>query len=514
MTLVDRLEEVAAGRPEAILIRPETGADLTYADVVRRVGRIAGGLHAHGVGPGDRVALMAGSTSDFVAAVFATWRLGAILVAFHGQLTVEEARHQLENSGARVAVGDGERSHEVLTAAAAGLSRRCAVVDLGGLDGEPPPSRRVAEGDDATIFYTSGTTGVPKGATHTHRALRLQLEAVQRRYSAGADDQLLSILPLHLLSILILGPLLAVHTGATMRLMSRYDPVAFAGFVKADRTTMVCATIPMLFIDLLELPAEHAAGVDLGSIRVAGCGGSPMPADVRRAFEERYDFRFVHAYGGTEGPAVVTTDPLDRERRFESVGIALDSIQVTVVDDGDNALRAGEVGEICTSAHATGPWAGAYEPVRCYWGMPEATAEALRGGRLHWGDIGSLDADGFLTLLDRKKDLIIRGGMNVYPRELERLLDADPRIAECAVVAAPHPRYDEVPVAFVRLAPGADMDEAQVRALVADHAARYKHLDAVHMVSEFPRNTLGKILKRELRARLAAAQAGAGNAHR
>ena len=157
-----------------------------------------------------------------------------------------------------------------------------------------------------------------------------------------------------------------------------------------------------------------------------------MPPEIRRAFEERYGFRFLHAYGGTEGPAVVSTDPLDRERKFDSVGLPLPHILVTVEDDAGRRLAAGEVGEICTASMTEGPFAGWYEPMRAYWGMPGETAEALRGGRLHWGDLGYLDEDGFIYLVDRKKDMIIRGGMNVYPKELEKLLYADARIAECA----------------------------------------------------------------------------------
>jgi len=322
---------------------------------------------------------------------------------------------------------------------------------------------------------------------------------VARRYAVAEDDVMCSVLPIYLLSILVLGPLLSVHVGATCRLMARYEPLGFARHVKADRTTVVGATIPMMFTDLYHLPAAEAAEVDLSSVRVASCGGSPMPPEIRRAFEARFDFRFVHAYGGTEGPAVVSTDPLDAERRFESVGVPLEHIAVTIEDDAGSALAPGEVGEICTSARADGPFAGWYEPLRTYWNLPAETAAALRGGRLHWGDLGYLDEDGFIYLVDRKKDMIIRGGMNVYPKELEKLLYDDPRVAECAVVGAGHARYGEVPWAFVRVAPGTDLAEEEVRALVAAHAARFKHLEGVTFVDEFPRNALGKILKRELR---------------
>ena len=177
-------------------------------------------------------------------------------------------------------------------------------------------------------------------------------------------------------------------------------------------------------------------------------------------------------------------------------------MSITVEDKDGNELGPGKIGEICTGPLAEGPFAGAYEPIAEYWQMPEATTEALRGGKFHWGDLGYLDDEGYLYLVDRIKDMIIRGGMNVYPKELEALLYLDDRVAECAVVAAAHERYGEVPVAFVRLAAGSSMTEDEAMALVADRSAKFKHLQQVTFVDGFPRNTLGKILKRELRAGL------------
>ncbi len=506
MSLAVRLEEQARRRPESVALRTDDG-DLSYGDLDRMAGGVASGLAAAGVGPGDRVALMGGSHPEFVAAVYGVWKLGGVLVALNAQLGPEEVLYQLRNSSAAVVLADEGRSRDVIDAVMPEASDLRAVFGMRELPGAPRPAVEVPDGADASIFYTSGTTGVPKGATHTHGALGVEVDMVARHYSVTEHDELLSILPIYLLSILVLGPMLAVHSGAPCRLMSRYDPAAFARHVRNDRTTVVGATVPLLFVDLLGLPEEQAREVDLSSIRVAGCGGSPMPPEIRREFESRYGFRFVHAYGGTEGPAMVSCDPFDRERKFDSVGMPLPHVRITVEDDQDREVPPGTLGEICTSAHRSGPYAGLYEPIRCYWGMPEATAEALRGGRFHWGDVGYLDEDGFLYLVDRKKDMIIRGGMNVYPKELETVLHADPRIAECAIVGASHPRYGEVPVAFVRRAPGADVDEEAVMALVNERLAPFKHLAGVRFIDSFPRNALGKILKRELRATLAAASA-------
>ena len=504
MNLAQRLEAVAARRPAEVAFRTETGRELSFAELDELAGRVAGGLRAVGVGPGDRVAVMAGSHPEFVATFYGIWKLGAVAVALNAQLGPTEVRYQLQNAGAKVAVCDPGRSRETVEQAAA--------------DGQAPELERVLAIDEsrgerlaavdlpddaiATVFYTSGTTGVPKGAAHTHRSLSVQVGALIDRYSYTEDDVFISVMPIYLLSILLLGPVTSVSLGATCRLMSRYDPWAFAQAVKSDRVTVVGASVPMLFSDLVDLPPEQADQVDLSTIRIACCGGSPMPPEVRREFEERFDFRFIHAYGGTEGPAMVTADPLDRPRKFDSVGIALRHVRISIEDDDGNELGPGEVGEICISAREDAPVADAYEPMACYWGMPEETEQTLRGGKLRLGDVGKLDEDGFLYLVDRKKDLIIRGGMNVYPKELEVLLHADPRVAECAVVGAPDRRYGEAPYAFVRPATGSELTAEDVLALVNAQVARYKHLAGARIVEDFPRNALGKILKRDLRGHL------------
>lgn len=475
--------------------------ELGFGDFDEMASRAAGGLRLLGVRRGDRVAVMAGSHPQFLATIYGAWKLGGIVVAINAQLGAEEVRAQLANSTPSVAVGDAGRCRAVLMDAVEGLTGAGPrIVTTGDLDG-PPQSATPLPGDaDATIFYTSGTTGTPKGATHTHRALRLQLDMVAEHLSVTRDDEFLSVLPIYLLSILALGPMLALHIGATCRLMERYDAWAFAQHVQRDRTTVIGAAIPMMFADLLELEENKARQVDLSTVRIANCGGSPMPPDIRRAFERRFDFRFVHAYGGTEGPAIVSTDPFNRDRKFDSVGIPLPSINVTIEDEDGNDLPAGQVGEITTRAHTHGPYMSRYEPMRCYWRMPAETEEALRGGRLHWGDMGFLDSEGFLYLVDRKNDMIIRGGQNVYPRELENLLHADPRVAECAVVGVPHQRYGEVPWAYVRAVAGARPSESDLLAVVNDQTAKFKHLQGVSFVEDFPRNALGKVLKRQLRA--------------
>ncbi|MGE0796637.1 MAG: class I adenylate-forming enzyme family protein [Acidimicrobiia bacterium] len=508
MNLAQRFESTAERTPDKVAFLVDDGPATTFAEFDALASELAGGLVDLGVEPGDRVAVLAGSNVEFVATMCAIWKVGAVSVAVNAQLAPPEVLYQLQNSAPRVVVAEPGPLRALVDGIVAEAPSVLHVVDLGGHRGAPRRAIDLADDQPATIFYTSGTTGVPKGATHTHRAVDIEVRMVVQHLRQTPDDVFLSVLPIYLLSILLLGPLCSLHLGATCRIQRRYDPVAFARAVRGDRTTVIGASIPMMFSDLLNLPPDEAAAVDLSSVRIASCGGSPMPPEVRKAFEERYDFRFVHAYGGTEGPAMVSTDPLDRPRKFDSVGVALPHVRITVEDEDGKELPVGELGEICTSAFEDGPYAGLYEPISEYWQMPEATAEALRGGKLHWGDLGYLDDDGYLYLVDRKKDMIIRGGMNVYPKELEGLLYDDDRIVECAVVAAPHERYGEVPVAFVRVAPGSTVTEDEVRALVAERSAPFKHLQGVTFVEDFPRNALGKILKRELRAGAAAGPVG------
>ena len=305
MNLAHRLEASAARVPGKVAFRTETGRELTFAELDGLASAMAGGLRELGVRPGDRVALMAGSHPELVAAFFAAWKLGAIAVALNAQLGPAEVRYQLQNSGARVALGDPGSSLETLQAAAEGgetpdLEHLFALEEVRG---EPVAAAPDLPADAlATIFYTSGTTGVPKGAAHTHHALATQVAVLVDRYSYTEDDVFISVLPIYLLSILVLGPITSVSIGATCRILPRYDPWGFAEAVKEDGITVIGASVPLLFADLVDLPPEQAEQVDLSTIRIACCGGAPMAPDVRREFEERFDFRFIHAYGRDRGP--------------------------------------------------------------------------------------------------------------------------------------------------------------------------------------------------------------------
>lgn len=514
MNLAEDLERSAARYPDkpAVVAPSET---LSYRALDERASRIAEALARLGVGAGDRVAVMLPSTPAHVAVFYGIEKLGALHVGTHLQLTPNEVEYQLRNAGAKAIVVAPPFEKLVVDLATSLPSLEHILVsgragsgaqDLDELmTAESGTTRAVELGADASamIFYTSGTTGVPKGVVHTHEGISVLLDALSRRYSVTPEDSHIIALPLFLLAILVQGPALCVRNGGTLYLLERYDPLTVGRLITEHGITFSGATIPTMFIDLANLPERDAADIDLSSLRVALCGGSPMAERLRNRFEQRYGMRIVFGFGGTEGPGGVTADPVDGERRAGSVGIPMDHVHLRVVDEHDEDLPVGDIGEIVTGPRPDGPFAGVYRPMKEYWGMPEATREALRGGYLHWGDLGRLDEDGYVYIVDRLKDMIIRAGMNIYPAELEKLILADERVEACAVVGIPadDERLGEVPKAFVELRAEATATEQEIKDLVARQSAKYKHLHAVEFIDQLPKNALGKILKRELRKR-------------
>ncbi|TAK34143.1 MAG: hypothetical protein EPO21_10570 [Chloroflexota bacterium] len=513
MNLASYLERNAARTPDkvALIFKDQLHS---YRDYNEQVSRMANGLRKLGIQRGDRVAIMLPNCPEFLFTLYGTFKLGAIAVGINVLFKSEETRYILDNSQAS-AIVISSALLPVVQAARDRLPdlRHVIVVGGQGTDGtisyedlvqdSSPAFTAVETANDerCMIFYTSGTTGVPKGAVHTHEGIAVQMEAMKERFSITENDIMSTALPIFLLSILILGPVEAVHNGTTLYLMERYSAVEFVQHIKKWKVSLMLTSVPTMFHEVVRLPEEIAKDVDFSSVRYAVCGGSPMPPELRREFEAKYSFRFIQAYGGTEGPAMVSTDPVDRERKFDSIGTVLPHMRVKIVDDDDNEVPTGTVGEICSGPHTDGPYAGVYKPLKEYWRMPEATAEALKDGFLHWGDLGYLDEDGYLYIVDRKKDMIIRGGNNVYPKELELVLYEDPRVLECAVVGVPHDRLGEVPKAYIQLRPGTQATEQEFIEMIRERLAKFKALEYVEFVEDWPRNSLGKILKRELRDR-------------
>jgi len=483
-------------------------ARYSYAELDREVDRAARALAGSGIGPGDRVAASLGNHTELVVAFLAAMRIGAIWVGVSRALAPREKAFLLADSAARLFLGDAEACAlvEARRAELPALERviearpgnascpwRALVADAGGA---LPLRPEVDPFAPAAIAYTSGTTGLPKGAVHSQHNLLLPGAIAFFRERSGPPVTQGVCLPLTLLNLMILGPVLSAQAGSKCVLMDRLDAPAVAAWVRDERIVSF-SSVPTTFHDLLTHPDVKPE--DLATLTQPGVGGASCPDELKALFRARFGQEVHEGYGLTEAPtSVCHTDPR-RPRIPRSVGRAHPHLEITIEDETGRTLGPGAVGEICVGPARTGPWAGVYTPMLGYWNRPEASAEALRGGRLHTGDLGHLDAEGNLFVDDRKADMIVRGGANVYSAEVERVLHEDPRVAACAVVGVPDRRLGERVMAAVQLVPGARADEDGLRRRCLASLARYKVPERIAFVEAFPRNAMNKIVKRELR---------------
>ena len=477
---------------------------LTFAALEEEVRRAAVALAAAGVRPGDRIAGSTANHPELVVAFLATMHLGAIWVGVNRRLATPEKQYLLQDAGVSVLVGD----HDAVTEVGAIAAELPALHTL--VDAEPGPqpsewSERVAASDPgaapaadvdpftpAAIAYTSGTTGRPKGVVHSQHNLLL-VGAVQARDRVTSQDRLGVLLPLTILNLMTLGPVTALQAGCPVVCIDRVDPLGLAAWIRDERVTTLSA-VPTIVHDLLTHPDVRPD--DLASLAKPGCGGGATPESFRRLYEARFGIRLTTGYGLTEAPTAVTMEDPDLPAVPGASGRALAHLAVTIRGDDGRVLPSGETGEVCVEPAPDGPFAGAYTPMLGYWGRPEATAEALRDGILFTGDVGHLTVDGDLVITDRKGDLIIRGGENVYPAEVERVLHDAPGVEGCAVVGVPDDRLGERVVAAVIVQPGSAVTEGSLRDHCTRCLARSKVPEEFRIVDELPRNDMGKVVKR------------------
>ncbi|MFF4960375.1 long-chain fatty acid--CoA ligase [Streptomyces sp. NPDC001222] len=487
--LAEFLTRTAQRQPERPALRLDTQVT-TYAELDERSARVAALLRAEGVHPGDRVALMLPNVPEFVVLYYGILRAGAIVVPMNPLLKAREIGYQLGDSGAALlfewyrAPGEGAQG-----AAAAGT--RHIVVEpssLAGLLSGHEPLAAVAEtaGDDvAVLLYTSGTTGRPKGAALTHAGLRhnteVNTEHVQRM---TAQDVVVGCLPLFHIFGQICAMSVAVHSGASLTLIPRFDPATVLEAVVRDGAT-VFDGVPTMYAALLQHPAE----VDVPTLRMCLSGGASLPVEVLHGFERRFGCTVLEGFGMSETSPVVTFNHLDRPRKAGSIGTPIQDVEVRLLDEEGRDVGPGEVGELAVR----GP-----NVMKEYWNLPEATAAAIPDGWLRSGDLARQDEDGFLYIVDRKKDMIIRGGYNVYPREIEEVLHEHPAVALAAVVGVRHERLGEEVAAAVVLREGAQAGAEELQQFVKDRVAAYKYPRMVWLVDALPTGPTGKILKREI----------------
>jgi long-chain acyl-CoA synthetase len=470
------------------------GRELTNADQQRGAARVAGALRRLGVGVGDRVVVLLPNCPEVLQAYAGILKAGAVIVPIVFLLTPAEVRHILDDCGARVVITapelaakvEGWTGHVVLVGGEAPGAR--AWEDWVAREPDTFATVDRADGDLAVILYTSGTTGRPKGVALSHANLASNARAAAGVYELDRERWNLAVLPLsHSYGLVTLNA--GAVLGTRSVLLRWFNPEAVLDAIARFRVQSM-AGVPTMYVYLLNYP--DADRFDTSSVRSWGSGAAPLPLEIVEPFEKKFGGRLLEGYGLTEASPVVSATRLSGVRKLGSVGQPLPGVEVAILDEQDRALPAGETGEI----GVRGP-----NVMLGYYGLPEETARTLRNGWLHTGDIGRLDADGFLYVVERKKDLIIRGGFNVYPREVEEVLYAHPAVAEAAVVAMRDPLMGEEVCAFVALKDGATADAAAIIGFCQSRLAKYKCPREVRFLPALPKNPVGKILRKELRAR-------------
>ncbi|MYT93836.1 AMP-binding protein [Streptomyces sp. SID8359] len=484
------LQESAARHPDRIAV-VDGDVRVTYRDLWRDALRLAARLRADGVGTGDRVALLLPNSADFPRAYYAVLAAGATVVPVHGLLVAEEVAYVLRHSGCRTVLAAGELT-AVAEAAAAATGVRVLAVDHGGraLDGLDGPEPRDPD-DTAVVLYTSGTTGRPKGALLTHANLvRNATVCARDLFALTPDDVVLGCLPLFHSFGQSCAMNAALGAGASLVLTARFTgPGALA--LMAREAVTVFMGVPTMYHALAE--AAVADGPRPAGLRLAVSGGAALPVALLERFEDAFGTVILEGYGLTEtSPAATFNRP--GERRPGTVGRPIPGVEAAVADprieDRVVPLPDGERGEVVLRGHNV--FAG-------YLDNPRATAQALVDGWFRTGDLGVRDQDGFLTIVDRKKDLIIRGGFNVYPREVEETLARHPGIAQVSVVGLPDDVRGEEICAAVVARPGARLHPDELVEWARERLGRHKYPRIVRVLGSLPLGPSGKVLKRELR---------------
>ncbi|HEY3141580.1 MAG TPA: long-chain fatty acid--CoA ligase [Acidimicrobiales bacterium] len=493
------------------LIRGDTV--LTYGAVNLVANQVAGALAKAGVEPGQRVALSCPNVEYFPIAYYGILKAGAVVVPLNVLLKPREIAYHLQDSGAvaYLCFGGtpelplGAMGYEGFTQAETCKIFVLLPADLAApspiegvptalefLAGQPAEFDTVATSaeDTAVILYTSGTTGQPKGAelTHVNMVLNARLSDIIFP-TTGVDTHLITLPLFHSFGQTVQLNA-GFYNGSTLVLLPRFTPDEALRLMAQHDVTVFCG-VPTMYWAML---GADTSGLDLDKIaarlRVAISGGSAMPLEILRKFEERFGVRIIEGYGLSETSPVATFNRLDRPTKPGSVGLPVWGVSVRVADDKDNDVPEGEQGEILVRGHNV---------MKGYLGRPEATAEALRGGWFHTGDVGQFDEDGYLFITDRVKDMIVRGGFNVYPREVEEVLMTHPAVSLVAVLGVPHERYGEEVKAFVVRNLGSSIEAAELVAWAKTQMADYKYPRLIEFLDELPMTATGKVLKRELR---------------
>ncbi|HEV2826121.1 MAG TPA: long-chain-fatty-acid--CoA ligase [Pyrinomonadaceae bacterium] len=503
-TLGDLLEARSAAAPDKYFLFSEAdGRAFTFTDFDRAVNRTMRLLKARGVTRGDVVSLLMPNSAEYIIAYFACWKLGATAGPINSLLKAEEISFVLRDSETNTLLvhpdflptvetikNETPALREVISFADEAIATKDFVGGSSPTEASSPDLQwpTIHSDTEAIIIYTSGTTGKPKGCLLTHGNLIANAQQISNWLGFTKGDRLLTIMPLFHMNAVSVTTMSALYAGGSTVVSPKFSASRFWQIISDYEITSFGSVATMLSMLLSTYPDGVPKGSKTEQLRFAMCGSAPVPAEVLRRFEETFDCLVIEGYGLSESTCRSTFNPPDERRRPGSCGMAIGN-EMRVVDEDDREVAHGELGEIVLRGDNI---------LKGYYRNPEATATAFRNGWFHTGDVGYRDAEGFFYIVDRKSDMIIRGGENIYPREIDEVLYQHPMIAAAATIGVPDELYGEEVAAFVVPKDGREVTEKEIIDYCRAHLADYKCPKSVRIVSEIPKGPTGKLLKREL----------------
>lgn len=490
LTLSTLLSEKAKSVPDKICLTFEK-QKFTYSALDMLVSGIAGGLKALGVEGRDSVAILMDNCPEYIFSYFAILRTGGIAVPLNTFLTPDEISYILNDCGCKILIYNSAFSSR--TEKIKEITSSLKAVDFGEMSMKTVEPYTGSSDEVAVILYTSGTTGFPKGAMLTHRNLLSNAEASMKAMNVSDNDRILLFLPLFHSFSFTVCVILPIYAGARIILLKSVKP--FSKVIKSifrDRITLFVAVPTVYNILSKKKMSLIARGLFKLLINVRACisGAAALPENTIHAFEERFHIPLIEGYGLTEASPVVAVNPLKGLRKPSSVGPPVPGVEAAIVGEDGRKLPAGQTGELIVKGHNV---------MEGYFNRPEETEAVLKDGWLHTGDMARIDEDGYIYIVDRKKDLIIVGGMNVYPREVEDYVLKNPLVEECAMIGIPDGRGSETPVLYIKKKEDAVIAEADIRNYLKGRIAQFKTPRKIIFIDEFPKTATGKIKKTELR---------------
>lgn len=494
-------ERVNATPDKPFLFSEADGRVFNYAEFDQSVTRTARMLMAAGISQGDAVSLLMPNSAEYIIAYFACWKLGAIAGPVNSLLKAEEVAFVVSDSEARAIIVHSEflpmiegirdrlpHLESVITFDDEADATRDFVENAGSEGSKNLSLPNITSEHDAIIIYTSGTTGKPKGCLLTHGNLIANARQISEWLGFTAKDRLLSIMPLFHMNAVSVTTMSALYAGGSTVVSAKFSASRFWQIISEYQITSFGSVATMLSMLLTKYPNGVPTGLKTEQLRFAMCGSAPVPAEVMQNFERTFNCLVIEGYGLSESTCRSTFNPPDTRRRPGSCGLAIGN-EMKVVDEEDREVEHGELGEIVLRGDNV---------LKGYYKNPDANKTAFRSGWFHTGDIGYRDHDGFFYIVDRKSDMIIRGGENIYPREIDEVLYQHPAVNSAATIGVPDPLYGEEVSAFIVLKEGGEVSEGDLIAHCREHLADFKCPKTIHFVSEIPKGPTGKLLKREL----------------